>query len=210
MSAIGDGILYQNASGMISQVAARNHVLTPDLTGCQRGFGLRIESTDTAPKVATVNLQNNSVRDYQKNGITVLGTNTSVQIIGSAVRGQEPTTGAAENGIHVGPGSAGTIHGNDVIDNVWAPAAIDNPAAANSGILIFAARSVNVTSNIVGNNQFGIAAESSDAGIADGALIGGNAVFGTRIFDGIELCSNTNTVSNRALSGSGRSRGSSR
>jgi len=66
------GILYQNASGTISQVAAQNHVLTPDLIGCQSGFGLRIESTDTAPKVATVNLQNNSVRDYQKNGITAL------------------------------------------------------------------------------------------------------------------------------------------
>jgi len=103
----------------------------------------------------------------------------------------------------VGPGSAGTTQGNDVIDNVWAPAAIDNPAAAASGILIFAARSVNVTSNIVGNNQFGIAAESSDAGVADGALIRGNAVFGTRIFDDIELCSNTNTVSNNTISGSG-------
>jgi parallel beta-helix repeat protein len=196
------GILYQNASGTIAQVVARNHVLSTNFTGCQSGFGLRVESSDDAPGVASVIVQNSAVRDYQKNGITALGTNTSVQITSNTVRGLGPTDGAAENGIQVGPGASGTVKNNQVIDNVWTPATIDNPEAAATGILIFGSSNVTVTGNTVGKSQFGIATDTSSSFVADHNAIRTNTILGTRIFDGIELCSNNNTVASNTISSS--------
>jgi hypothetical protein len=97
-----------------------------------------------------VTVQDSTVRDYQKNGITAIGTDIAVQISGNTIRGQGPTNGAAENGIQVGAGASGTIVNNQVIDNVWAPDTINDPADAATGILIFAASSVTVMGNTVG------------------------------------------------------------
>jgi len=165
------GVLYQNASGTIAQVEARNQVLSAGKTGCQSGFGLRVESTDNAPGLAAVTVQDSTVHDYQKNGITAIGTDTAVQISGNTIRGQGPTNGAAENGIQVGAGASGTIVNNQVIDNIWAPDTIDDPADAATGILIFAASSVTVTGNTIGNSQFGIATGTSPSSPADKEVI---------------------------------------
>jgi Right handed beta helix region len=196
------GVLYQNASGTIAQVEARNQVLSAGKTGCQSGFGLRVESTDNAPGLAAVTVQDSTVHDYQKNGITAIGTDTAVQISGNTIRGQGPTNGAAENGIQVGAGASGTIVNNQVIDNIWAPDTINDPADAATGILIFAASSVTVTGNTIGNSQFGIATGTSPSSPADNTVIDTNIIFGTRVFDGIELCSNNNTVTNNIIASS--------
>jgi Right handed beta helix region len=196
------GVLYQNASGTIAQVEARNQVLSASLIGCQSGFGLRVESSDDAPGLAAVTVQDSTVHDYQKDGITAIGTDTAVQISRNTIRGQGPTNGAAENGIEVGAGASGIIMNNQVIDNVWAPDTINDPADAATGILIFAASSVTVTGNMVGNSQFGIATGTSPSSPADNTVIHRNTIFGTRIFDGIELCSNNNTVTNNVVASS--------
>jgi Right handed beta helix region len=196
------GVLYQNASGTVEQVEVRNQVLSASLTGCQSGFGLRVESTDNAPGLAAVTVQDSTVRDYQKNGITAIGTDTAVQISRNTVRGQGPTNGAAENGIQVGAGASGIIMNNQVIDNVWAPDTINDPADAATGILIFAASSVTVTGNTIGNSQFGIATGTSPSSPANNTVIDTNTIFGTRVFDGIELCSNNNTVTNNIIASS--------
>ncbi|MGH9770884.1 MAG: hypothetical protein ACRD4Q_04180, partial [Candidatus Acidiferrales bacterium] len=96
------GILFQNASGTVTGVALRNQKLPADLNGCQSGLGLFVQSGNSGR--STVSVKNSSVHDYQKNGITGDETGTSLVVQQNSVRGQGPTTGAAENGIQIGFG----------------------------------------------------------------------------------------------------------
>ncbi len=199
------GIYYQNASGTVSNVATLNQALAPSLNGCQSGLGIFVQSGNSM--TSTVTVMNSSVHGYQKNGITGNEVGTTVTILGNAVVGQGPTTGAAENGIQIGFGALGTVRNNTVIDDIFSPGTV-----AASGILIFASAggstplpgpppapattsNVTISGNSVGTTQLGIAVVSDPTfGPADGALVSGNKVSGTQIFDGIDACSNNNSI----------------
>jgi Periplasmic copper-binding protein (NosD) len=203
------GILYQNATGTLNHVVARNQWIgssetDPDSNGCQNGLGIFVQSGNGG--TSTVTVENSSVHDYQKNGITANEVGTAVTLKTNDVVGQGSTTGAAENGIQIGFGATGTVTGNLVIDNVWAPDTIGDPGDAASGILLFDTSGAPlVNTNTVGNSQFGIAVESDTAAEGDGATVMSNKVFGTRIFDGIDVCSNGNTIESNTIVNSSES-----
>jgi len=203
------GIYYQNASGTVSNVATLNQALAPSLNGCQSGLGIFVQSGNAG--ASTVTVMNSSVHGYQKNGITGNEAGTTVTILGNTVVGQGPTTGAAENGIQIGFGAMGKVANNTVIDDIYSPATV-----AASGILIFASAGgstpgltgatsslVTISGNTVGTTQLGIAVVSDPTfGLADGALISGNKVSGTQMFDGIDACSNNNTITGNVVNNS--------
>jgi hypothetical protein len=140
-----EGIYFQNAYGKISGNAVRNQYMTDfaDYGGCQNALAINVESPDQY----TVTISGNSVRAYQKNGITVTGAGTgpgssgplftisSNYVVGLGATGMnwptcpdyqvcagtppEANGGAAENGIQVGFGAYGTIQSNVVNDNIW-------------------------------------------------------------------------------------------
>ena len=194
------GIYYRNASGMANEVNAINQALSTPLNGCQSGLGIFVQSG--TPLTSTVTVKNSYVANYQKNGITGNEVGTTLTSSSNTVFGQGPTTGAAENGIQFGFGAAGSANSNTVMDNVYSPGG--NAAAA--GILVYASASVSVMSNTVGNSQLGISFDSDATyGSADGGNIVGNRVSATHLFDGIDLCSNSNTVHNNTIIGSDES-----
>ncbi len=196
------GIYYQNASGDLTSVATRNQTLAAGLTGCQSGLGIFVQSGYSSSGRATVDVENSSVRTYQKNGITADGENTNVTIKNNYIAGQGPTTGAAENGIQVSTGAAGWILDNTVIDDIWAPDTSSDPGDAAAGILIVGSERVLVAGNTVGSTQFGIVAETYSGfgssrnpnGLADYTVITSNHLLNTEIFDAIDACSNANTI----------------
>jgi hypothetical protein len=195
------GIYYQNASGIVTNVVIRNETLTSSLNGCQSGAGFFAQSGNSG--ASTVTVSESTVRNYQKNGITGNEVGTNVTILNNIVVGQGPTTGAAENGIQIGFGAAGKVTGNIVIDDIYSPG---NVAAA--GILVFASSGITVTSNTVGNTQQGIAIVTDTVdgyGVADSATVTANRVFGTQLFDAIDLCSNNNMAETNTISGSAQS-----
>jgi hypothetical protein len=195
------GIYYQNASGAVTNIVIRNEALTPSLNGCQSGVGIFVQSGNSG--ASTVTVSESTVRNYQKNGITGNEVGTTITILNNTVVGQGPTTGAAENGIQIGFGAAGTVTGNVVIDDIYSPG---NVAAA--GILVFASSGITVTSNTVGNTQLGIAIVTDTVdgyGVADHATVNANKVFGTQLLDAIDLCSNTNTAETNTIGGSAQS-----
>jgi parallel beta-helix repeat protein len=209
-----EGIYFQNASGQITNNAVRNQYLTDftDLGGCQNGLAINIESTTPS----TVSITNNSVRNYQKNGITAdgLGDGTpgpAVTIYQNAIVGMAATAmnwpgGAAENGVQVGFGATGSVNGNTVNDNIWFNDTSDNPGNAASGILVYASAGVTVTENRVGSAQFGITTDTDPSyGPADNTIITSNKVVGTQIFDAIDVCSSSNTVEWNTVYGSTQS-----
>jgi hypothetical protein len=155
------GILYQNASGTVKHIATRNQWIGASegdigSNGCQTGLGIFVQSGNSG--TSTVTVTNSSVHDYQKNGITGNEVGTTLTVTNSDVVGQGATNGAAENGIQIGFGAAGSVTGSLVIDDVWAPDTNTDTGDAAAGILLFdtAAGKTTVKSNTVGNTQFGM------------------------------------------------------
>lgn len=181
------GIIVQNASATIAGNAVSNHVQAEGLDGCQTGLGIYAQSDGGAARA--INVSDNYVSNFQKNGITGNGNLLTMTISGNTVVGRGPTNGAAENSIQIGFGATGSITKNHVGDNIWAPLQPDDPGNAAAGILVYAAPGVLVDSNSVRNTQYGIAIVGDDFnGHADGAIVTRNSVGATRVFDGIDIC----------------------
>lgn len=197
------GIVYQNASGIINEVSVSNEALSASLNGCQSGDGVFVQSgtLNSHTGTSTVKITNSIVQNYQKNGITGNEAGTDVTVSGNSVIGQGPTTGAAENGIQIGFGAVGTVTSNTVTDDVW----IGSGTFA-TGILVYASANVKVSSNNVSNTQGGIVLESDPTfGSADGSTISLNRISTTHIYDGIDVCSDGNTISRNIVSSSDES-----
>ena len=194
------GIYYQNSSGRISDSVARNQILNAADQGCQIGLGIDVESDLGTPGVT---VSNNSVHNYQKNGITAGGPGTgggpAMAITNNTVVGIGATPLIAQNGVQIGFGASGKVTGNTVADDIYSGAA----AAAGSGILIVASSGITVSGNSVQSTQFGIATVTDSAdGPADSALITSNHIGATQEFDAIDLCSNGNTAQSNSIYGS--------
>ena len=207
------GVYYQDASGTVNQVVARNQTagLTSPLNGCQWGMGIFVQSgistvTGTAG-TSTVTVANSSVHDFQKNGITGNEVGTTVTFRVNQVRGQGPTTGAAENGIQIGFGAAGAVTNNSVIDEIYSPCVSTTDCAAiASGVLVYDSEGISVTRNHAGNTQGGIVVTGDGASPADDQTIENNVLDGTLVFDAIDLCgSNGGTISGNTIAGSAES-----
>ncbi len=181
------GIYYQNAAGTITDNAVRNVLLPPGLQGCQDGLAINVESSSGHP---VVNITNNSVRNYDKNGITVSGPGTggpNATVSGNTVVGLGATTVIAQNGIQIGYGAGATVQNNYVTDAIYI-----NPADCSatgtpeycygsSGILIYLSDGTAVAGNTVESTQYGIV-----PAWANRTLITGNHVGGTPSFLGVD------------------------
>jgi hypothetical protein len=215
-----EGIYFQNTSGTITDNTVRNQYQTDytDYGGCQNGLAINVESLTST---VSVTVSDNSVRAYQKNGITATGAATGTgapgpnvtingnNIVGLAATSMNwPTSGAAENGIQIGFGARGSASANIVNDNIWGQDQFGDTGDAASGILIYASEGISITSNYVGSAQFPIVTVSDNFdgyGLADNTTITSNKVSGTQLYDAIDLCSNHNTARSNLLYGSSES-----
>ena len=194
------GIYYQNASGTVSFVTARNQAQDAANFGCQTSAGLGIFVQSASPSTSVVKIQNSTVRGYQKNGITGNEVGTTVTITGNSVVGAGPTT-TAQNGIQVGFGATGKVLNNTVADDDFNG---DPSAGTGSGILIFDSGNMTISGNSVTNAQNGIPIVTDGTFPADTNMVLNNHVSNTHLGDGIDLCSNGNTVSGNIVFSSGQ------
>src|SRR5229473_3730278 len=143
------GISFQNASGELDRMAVRNFKLAVTLNGCQSGTGIFVQSGNGG--TSRVEIGHCTVHDFQKNGITADEKGTVTTIRRNVVTGLGPTTGAAQNGVQIGFGAAGSIADNVVTNNVWAPCtAIATCAVVATNILVTQSDSVEVSGNTAG------------------------------------------------------------
>lgn len=186
------GILYQDASGSIKHNAVRHMSLSPSPNGCQSGNGIEVQ---TSPgNSSNVTIEDNSVQNYQKNGITGNDEGTTVAIRGNVVTGIGPTSGAAQNGIQVGFGAKGTIDGNVATDNLWSGClSVQQCEFSATGILVFQSDGVEVGHNVVGTNQVGIVIGGGNAKVDQ------NDVFNSQILEGIQLAGDNNEASQNRI-----------
>ncbi len=151
------GIFYANASGHVRHNAVRHMNLgtSPSVNGCQSGNGIEVETGSGASSNVTV--ADNSVWDYQKNGITGNEQGTQLSADGNIVTGIGPTMGAAQNGIQIGFGAGGKVTNNTIADNVWSTCTSPTACSTNAaGVLIFESDGVTVSNNSLATNQVGI------------------------------------------------------
>jgi nitrous oxidase accessory protein NosD len=191
------GVLFQDASGQAKHNAVRHFRLNPSPNGCQSGNAIEVQTRAGSESVVTI--LENSVDDYQKNGITANETGSTVTIQHNVVVGLGPTSGAAQNGIQIGFGASGVIVNNDISDNVWSPcvslAQCDTDA---TGVLIFQSNNVQVTANTIGTDQIGIFTNGT------GTQITSNRVGNSLVLDGVALVSDNNNVARNEITQSGR------
>jgi nitrous oxidase accessory protein NosD len=191
------GILYQNSSGRIEHNAVRNVKLSVSLNGCQSGDAIVVQSLGSETSKVTVD--DNSVHDYQKNGITGNELGTEVTITNNIVTGLGPTTGAAQNGIQIGFGATGGVQRNTVTDNIWSPCvSLENCSFNATGILIFQSNDVHVEHNSVATNQLGIYAGGQHDEIES------NNISNSLVLVGIDLASDNNLASRNDVTNSGQ------
>lgn len=189
------GILYQDASGIVSHNEIRHMRLASSRDGWQSVNAIEVESS--ASGHASVTITNNTVDTYQKNGITANETGTQVSINGNTVTGVGPTVGAAQNGIQIGYGAQGTITSNSIANNVYSPCTSVSVCPANAaGILIYQSDGIHMQHNVLGANQVGIFVA------ANNAVVGSSTIFHSVALDGIALVGNGNTASGNDVSNS--------
>lgn len=216
------GIYYQNASGTLNHVTTRFQELAPDLFGCQDGLAVYVQSGYGSGGTANVTIENSSVHDYDKNGITVDGDGAVASITGNYVVGIGATPLIAQNGIQVSDGATGKISTNVVTDDVYV-----NPPNCTSdgsngtpfcfsatGILLYdsggtSSNHISISANTVSNAQGAIVVVTDGVETADYNDVSTNKITtspaaGVFQLDGIDLCSNNNTAtSNNVFNSSG-------
>lgn len=197
------GILYQDASGTVKNVAVRNEVPNDVPTGIQSGQGIMVETTSSSS--ASLTVLNSSVHNYNKNGILARYTGAVLIATGNYVQGYGPTDLIAQNGIELAfLGATGTIKNNTVIDNFYTP-----NSSSSADILLYDAQengSIVISGNTLGNSNFGISLFTSTPGTyGDGVKVTGNKIFGTSTFDAIDVCTNGNIISGNTIFNSAES-----
>ncbi|MGA8142973.1 MAG: NosD domain-containing protein [Candidatus Acidiferrales bacterium] len=181
------GILYQNTSGVIQHNAVRHIRLSPAFPGCQSGEAIEVETASGAN--SDVVIHDNSVWDYQKNGVTANEIGTQAAVDSNTVTGLGPTPAIAQNGIQIAFGATGSVTGNSVADNVFSACVSPEQCATNAaGILIFESDSVDVENNTAGTNQIGIFIGGKKSRVRN------NFVFNATVLIGIALVGDNNQV----------------
>lgn len=199
------GIYYQNASGRLNYVVARNQAQDTANFGCagSAGLGIFVQSAGTSTP-ATVTIENSTVYGYQKSGIIANETGTTVTINGNSVVGAGPI-GIGQNGIQIGYGATGRVENNTVADDIY-NAYVENPRGGTaSGILIYDSGGMTITGNSVTYTQNGIPIQTDGSQPDNDNIISNNLVTNTQLGDGIDVCSNGNTITSNTVFTSGQS-----
>jgi hypothetical protein len=147
------GILFDGANGTID-----NNTVTgvrQGLSGCQEGNAIEARNAPFAGETGSVKVgpdvdvtvTNNTVTNYQKNGITVNGA-VSATVTGNIVTGDGPVSYIAQNGIQIGFGGTATVRSNTVSRNYYAPETTEA-----CGILLYRADGVKASANTLFANQ---------------------------------------------------------
>ena len=165
------GIVYRDASGTIADNAVTNIQVQGGNNGCQTGLAVYVEgSGSTTP---TLTIAQNSIHDYQKNGITITGTGVTANVEYNYVRGYGPVSFIAQNGIEFDDGTLGAITSNDVSGNIYTPGTY-----ASTNVLMYNANAIPVSLNTLRDGDVAVYYQGT------GAVVTKNSISDTT-FDGV-------------------------
>jgi parallel beta-helix repeat protein len=198
------GILFQSASGLVNHVAVRNQVPGDVISPCQAGEGIYVQTASGSTSKVTV--ENSSVHNYNKNGITGNDSGTTLTLTENYIQGSGANPNApAQNGIQLAYDATGSIVSEVIIDNNY----VDPTSYVAADILLFDTEEnskIKITSNVLGNSQIPLGLYTDTPGTyGDGVSATGNRIFGTSVYDAIDVCTNGNTVTGNTIFNSAES-----
>ncbi len=156
------------------------------------GYGILVGNL-SGTKVGTATITNDTIVDYQKNGIAVRG-GSSATITGNMIATAGPASVIAQNGIVIFPGATATITGNTIIGNQYiGPGSGPDPFNSTQAAGILVLGSASVTGNTITGNDIDIASSTT------AATISGNTLENS--FEGVFLLAGTATVSSNTIDG---------
>ena len=145
------GVYYNGASGTLDNVNVNDVELPTSLFGCQDGLAIYVDSP--AGLHANVNMSNDAVSNYDKNGITCDDVGTSCVISGATATGIGPTSLIAQNGIQAYHATKADISNSTVAQNSYTGGGNGNQA---SGLLLLDVGTVAAINNKVSNNDVNV------------------------------------------------------
>ncbi len=160
------GVVVQRASVNVSASSVHDIGESP-FNGTQHGVAIYYATVDNGSSSAqpactsgatTGTVSGNTVWNYQKGGVVVNCTGSSVQVSNNNVTGFGPVTFIAQNGIQISRGATGGIKNNKVSGNQYS----GTNNASSAGVLIFGGcgsafvTNVSVAGNTLTNNDVGI------------------------------------------------------
>jgi hypothetical protein len=180
------GVLDQaSASHAVSGKINGLHVkgTTPTNSGCGAGLGIFVQSAMTGTAKASLDITNNNVSGYGKNGVTCADLGTVCAITGNTIT-TSPTGAVAQNGVQVGFGASGSVTTNHISGNQWTswPADTSNPQMQSdgaAGVLLYAAGvnaagvttiTTSVHGNILAGNDIGVELVDSAASVTNNTI----------------------------------------
>ena len=195
------GVAFYNAGGTVDHVAVTNIENNP-FNGVQDGVAIYADNADSVAH--TLNITNDTLTHYQKNGMALFGDGLTIDVSHNVVTGEGDTPLIGQNGIEVGFGATGTISNNTVSGNEYSgtnPAAPGGPDqfadTQSTGLLLFGTSNLTVTGNTVDGNDIGIYNNT------DNAVISGNILGSTTAnrYEGIVADQGSATISNNIITG---------
>lgn len=196
------GIAFYNAGGAVSATTIA-HIRNTPLDGTQHGVGLY--ALNDVSQARSITISDNTIFDYQKNGMSVIGAGLSATITGNTVTGAGPLGLGlpAQNGIQVSGGAvAPLISGNSVSGHFYT-----GPNWSAAGLLLYAPGSGAhaIRDNTLVGNQVGISANDATEVELIGneirdALVEGTESYGVFIYT-LGAVSTAGSVSGNTISG---------
>lgn len=206
------GVLYQDASGSILNLNVSGIELPPVDFGCQSGDAIYVQSNSLGS--STVSIMNNSVVNYQKNGITCNEINTYCNIADNKIQGAGPTPQIAQNGVEVYFNGRGKIINNTITGNSYTgnyAALGPNGNSGNyfnstqaTGVLACSASTstLNISDNKINLNDIGIwSGNDGSSGCGGPTIASNNKLSGNYDYGIVFDSANANAMSD-AISGS--------
>ncbi len=157
------GVAFYNAGGTLQDCDVVGIEDTP-FSGSQHGNA--IYAWDDIAPAHTVNVIDCAVSDFQKNGITLNGSQCTGHVEGCTVTGKGPTPITAQNGIQLAYGVTAAVLDCDVMGLNYT-----GGGYAAAGILIYQSPSVTLSGDWTAtDNYVGILCEDSNADISGGFI----------------------------------------
>jgi len=186
------GVHFFNASGHLKNSAVFGAEL-PNPQSCStffgNGFGVVVDSSEPGP--FSVEIKNNSIHDYQRDGVEVTNAGVTVDVQGNNISGLGPASGVNQFGVFLLNGAAGEIEGNIITEGACGNLSTSDCVNLRSeGVVL---RSVGdgvvVDHNVINHAQSGIFLNA-----VNGARVTNNLVGNIDLLDGIDMQGTSNTL----------------
>lgn len=123
--------------------------------GAQVGVGIQV-GRDATGAAGKATIYGNTIQDYQKGGVVIIGQGSTADVAFNTVKGAGPTNVIAQNGIQVSAGAGGSVRYNTVFNHKYT-----GPDFEGINILVQNTANVQVLGNYVYRADEGILVNNS-------------------------------------------------